>query len=73
MGFLGQFIGALRPTDRTWCCDRCKQGAVGAHTVRGVDTQRLRPGHGSRRVAESPQEVKKEDALSQEVFAGKTA
>jgi len=28
VGFLGQFVGAARPIDWTWCCDRCREWAV---------------------------------------------
>jgi hypothetical protein len=54
VGFLNQLMGAMRPTDRTWCCDRFREGAVNYGYSSQVAVQGLRPGHGSR-LAESPQ------------------
>jgi hypothetical protein len=56
VGILSQLIGAKRSIDRTWCCDSCKQAAMGKHKTHEGAVQAVRLGHGSR-LAESPQKT----------------
>jgi hypothetical protein len=36
VGFLGRIIGGIGPVDRTWCCDRCRDVYVEAHSQRAT-------------------------------------
>ncbi len=51
VGFLGQFFGAVRPIDRTWCCERCREWSV----RKGRETVVVQNWGGNRRLIESPQ------------------
>jgi hypothetical protein len=33
VGHLNQLLGRWRPTERTWCCDRCRAAALAAEHV----------------------------------------
>jgi len=56
VGFLGQFVGAVRPIERTWCCDRCREWEARKGREAAV-MQGSRLGHNNRRLAESPQKL----------------
>jgi len=56
VGILSQLIGAKRSIDRTWCCDSCREAAIGRQKSHEGAVRGLRLGHDSR-LAESPQKA----------------